>query len=91
MFPEIILNDDIFAHENNIIPYIKLAAFFHVIGKPDTKSFSESRIRFISHEEHGSKISETITKRLKFSMKVQKFISYLIKNRRNKNLKYNHI
>lgn len=80
LFPEIRLNNDIFAHENSIIPYIKLAAFLHDIGKPDTKSFSKSRIRFISHEEHGSKISENITKRLKFSMKVQKYISYLIKN-----------
>jgi len=80
LFPEIQLNNDVFAHENSIIPYIKLAAFFHDIGKPDTKSFSNSRIRFISHEEHGSKISENITKRLKFSMKVQKYISCLIKN-----------
>ena len=80
LFPEIRLNNDIFAHENSIIPYIKLAAFLHDIGKPDTKSFSKSRIRFISHEERGSKISENITKRLKFSMKVQKYISYLIKN-----------
>ena len=80
LFPEIQFNNDIFAHENTIIPYIKLAAFFHDIGKPDTKSFSESRIRFISHEEHGSKISENITKRLKFSIKVQKYISRLIKN-----------
>ena len=80
LFPEIRLNNDIFAHENSIIPYIKLAAFLHDIGKPDTKSFSKSRIRFISHEEHGSKISENITKRLKFSMKVQKYISCLIKN-----------
>ena len=80
LFPEIQLNNDVFAHENSIIPYIKLAAFLHDIGKPDTKSFSKSRIRFISHEEHGSKISENITKRLKFSMKVQKYISCLIKN-----------
>jgi len=80
LFPEISLNNSIFAHENTIIPYIKLAAFFHDIGKPDTKSFSQSRIRFISHEEHGSTISKNITNRLKFSTKVQKYISCLIKN-----------
>ena len=74
------MNNDIFAHENTIIPYIKLAAFFHDIGKPNTKSFSQSRIRFISHEDYGSKISEKITTRLKFSLKVQKYIACLIKN-----------
>ncbi|MBU93390.1 MAG: hypothetical protein CL723_02220 [Chloroflexi bacterium] len=80
LFPEIDLTNDIFAHENTIIPYIKLAAFFHDIGKPNTKSFSQSRIRFISHEDYGSKISENITTRLKFSLKVQKYIACLIKN-----------
>ena len=80
LFPEISLNNSIFAHENTIIPYIKLAAFLHDIGKPDTKSFIQSRTRFISHEEYGSKISEKITTRLKFSLKVKKYISCLIKN-----------
>jgi len=80
LFPEMNLNNSIFAHENTIIPYIKLAAFLHDIGKPGTQSFFQSRTRFISHEEYGSKISENITSRLKFSIKVKKYISYLIKN-----------
>ena len=80
LFSEISLNNSIFAHENTIIPYIKLAAFLHDIGKPDTKSFIQSRTRFISHDEYGSKISEKITTRLKFSLKVKKYISCLIKN-----------
>ena len=72
LFPEISLNNSIFAHENTIIPYIKLAAFFHDIGKPDTRSFLKSRTRFISHEEYGSKISEKITPALPSDRAIRK-------------------
>ena len=74
------LNKNSYSHDKNIIPYIKLAAFFHDIGKPKTKKNTDDKISFISHEEVGSNIASEYLTRLKFSLKSTNYINKLIKN-----------
>ena len=64
--------------------FLKLAGFFHDIGKPETWTIEEEtgRHRFIMHDEIGSKKVVNILKELKFSKKqilyIQKMIKYHI-------------
>lgn len=56
---------------NNIssnCPYLRLAAFLHDAGKPDTWKIEENgRHRFIGHDSLGAEIVKSDLKRLKFS------------------------
>lgn len=46
---------------------LKFAVLFHDIGKPDTLTRKEGKIRFFGHEEKGIKIVKKIMLRLRFS------------------------
>lgn len=61
--------------------FLKLAAFLHDIGKPDTWTIDEEtgRHRFIMHDEIGSKKVIPILKELKFSKKQISYIANMIK------------
>ena len=61
--------------------FLKLAGFFHDIGKPDTWTIEEEtgRHRFIMHDEVGSKKIVNILKELKFSKKQIQYIQKMIK------------
>lgn len=65
----------------NILGNLKLAAFLHDIGKPQTWTIEEDtrRHRFIKHDDVGSNIVVPILKELKFSKKQISFIKKLIK------------
>ena len=61
--------------------FLKLAAFLHDIGKPDTWTIEPEtgRHRFIKHDDVGSKIVEKPLRDLKFSKKQIKYVQKLIK------------
>ena len=60
---------------------LKLAAFCHDIGKPQTHTIEPSgRHRFIGHDDVGSKLIKPILKELKFSKKQIDYVSLMIKN-----------
>lgn len=63
------------------IGYLKIAAFLHDIGKPQTWFIEPetNRHRFIKHDDVGSKLVVEILKNLKFSKKQIKYIQKLIK------------
>lgn len=46
---------------------IKLAALFHDIGKPRTKSVDEKGVHFYGHDMEGAKMTAEIMRRLRFS------------------------
>lgn len=62
--------DDVFEHSLKSVDLapddVKLAALFHDIGKPRTKSEDQKGIHFYGHDVVGSEITEEIMKRLKF-------------------------
>ena len=61
--------------------YLKLSAFLHDIGKPQTWTIEEEtgRHRFIKHDEVGSNLVVSCLKNLKFSNKQIKYVQNLIK------------
>ena len=87
-FVEKLLDDQIFgeidkntfAHDKSKFSYIKLATFFHDIGKPSTKQVTEGKITFISHEDSGARIIYDIMTRLKFSLKSKNYVQKLVKH-----------
>ena len=59
---------------------IKLAGLLHDVAKPVAKSFDiNGRIRFIGHDEYGSKVSSEILRRLRVSNKGIHLVSKMIK------------
>lgn len=63
------------------IAFLKLAGFFHDIGKPDCWTIEEDtgRHRFIMHDDIGSKKVVPILQNLKFSKKQISYIQQMIK------------
>ena len=61
-------------------PILKIAAFYHDIGKPSTWTIEESgRHRFIGHDIEGAKIAVKELENLKFSNKQISYICKMIK------------
>lgn len=62
-------------------PLLKIAAFYHDIGKPKTWTIEESgRHRFIGHDNLGGEIVKDELKKLGFSTKTINYISKMVKN-----------
>jgi len=59
---------------------LRWATFLHDVGKPETFSYDEERIRFDHHAEKGAEIATEILKRLKFSNKDIKRVAWLIEH-----------
>ena len=59
---------------------LRWATFLHDIGKPETFTYDEERIRFDHHAERGGEIATEILKRLKFPNKDIKRIAWLIEH-----------
>ncbi|MBT3865272.1 CCA tRNA nucleotidyltransferase [Candidatus Peregrinibacteria bacterium] len=59
---------------------LRWATFFHDIGKPETFTYDEERIRFDGHAEKGAEIATSIMKRLKFPKKDIKRVAWLIEH-----------
>ena len=62
-------------------PLLKIAAFYHDIGKPSVWTIEESgRHRFIGHDNLGGEIVKEELKKLNFSTKAVNYISKMVKN-----------
>lgn len=63
------------------LTHLKLAGFLHDIGKPQTWTIEEDtqKHRFIKHDDVGSKMGQTILKKMKFSKKQIDYICKMIK------------
>lgn len=60
---------------------VVLAALFHDIGKPRTRSVEPGgRVRFFSHEVEGEKITRQVMRRMKFANDVVDDVAILVKN-----------
>ena len=62
------------------LAHLKLASFFHDIGKFSTWTIEGERHRFIKHDDVGSKMAKEILKQNKFSKKQIEYIADMIKN-----------
>jgi putative nucleotidyltransferase with HDIG domain len=59
---------------------IKLAAFLHDVGKPETKTFEESgRMRFFGHHVAGADIAVRALKRLRFSSREVDYVRTVVR------------
>jgi poly(A) polymerase len=58
---------------------LKLAALFHDITKPQSKTISAGRIRFLGHPETGAAMAAEVMERLRFSNKEIQLVALLIK------------
>ena len=71
-----------FCGENPRLAFLKLSAFLHDIGKPQTWTIEENtgRHRFIKHDEIGAELAKPILKNLKFSNKQITYIQKMIRH-----------
>jgi poly(A) polymerase len=58
---------------------LKLAALFHDIAKPQTKTIEDKRTRFLGHPDIGAAMTATIMERLRFSNREIELVSLLVK------------
>jgi len=58
---------------------LKLAALFHDIAKPQTRTMDDGRARFLGHPEQGAAITADIMTRLRFSNREIQLVELLIK------------
>jgi poly(A) polymerase len=58
---------------------LKLAALFHDVAKPQTKTMDDGRARFLGHPEQGAAIATAIMERLRFSNREIELIELLVK------------
>jgi poly(A) polymerase len=79
--------DDVFNHicevVKNTAPDLKarLAAVFHDIAKPQTRSVGEDgRVHFYGHEDEGAEIAQIAMKRLKYPNDITDSVSKLVQN-----------
>jgi len=70
-------------------PMVRLAAFFHDIGKPSVKVFDEKRNEhaFLKHDDAGAKVTHDVMTRMKFSNDDRDHVVHLVENHMHG---YNH-
>jgi poly(A) polymerase len=59
---------------------LKMAALFHDIAKPQTKTMDGERARFLGHPEQGAAAAVEIMTRLRFSNREIRLVELLVKN-----------
>ena len=68
------------AHHTSRLAATKLATLLHDIGKPDTWVIADDgRHTFIGHDKLGAQMCEPIAKRLKWSQKIERLITDLVR------------
>lgn len=78
--------DDVFNHICEVLKNTerdlpsRLAAVFHDIGKPQTKSVDGNDVHFYKHEEVGADIAEHAMKRLKYPTDITDSVSSIVRN-----------
>jgi poly(A) polymerase len=58
---------------------LKLAALFHDLAKPQTKTTDDERTRFLGHPEEGAAMTVAIMERLRFSNREIQLVALLVK------------
>lgn len=62
-------------------PILRLAALFHDIAKPQTRTVEpDGRVRFLGHETVGAEMARAMLRRLKFSNEVVDAVSLLVRH-----------
>lgn len=71
-----------YVEQGNRKVLLKWATLFHDIGKPVTRSVDATtgRVRFLAHEETGTRIAGEPCSRLRMSVKEQSYIELIIQN-----------
>jgi poly(A) polymerase len=78
--------DDVFNHILEVVkktpPDLKarLAALFHDIAKPETRTEDNTGIHFYGHEDVGEEVSKVAMRRLKYSNEMIHSVSLIVKN-----------
>ena len=68
------------SHNSNRMALTRLAALFHDIAKPKTKTVEQGgRVRFLGHADEGVTIVTAILERLRFSTRETRFVETLVK------------
>lgn len=76
---------DVFAHTMRVLantpemPETRWAALLHDVGKPQTKSIRNRRIRFFGHEEVGARMARRIMRRLKFDGRLTDRVTHIVR------------
>ena len=67
--------------DRSLLPLVFMAALFHDVGKPHTKSIDEDRrIRFFDHENIGAEITENRAEALGLSSKEVDYLTTIVRN-----------
>jgi len=67
--------------DNDFNDYVRIASFFHDVGKGVTRALSDTGVyTFYNHEIEGEKLTKLILKRLKSSNEEIKVISHLVRH-----------
>ncbi|MDE2903694.1 MAG: HD domain-containing protein [Chloroflexota bacterium] len=75
---------DVFAHTMRVlsntpdVPETRWAALLHDVGKPQTKSIRNRRIRFFGHEAVGARMARNIMRRLKFDGRLTDRVTHIV-------------
>jgi tRNA nucleotidyltransferase (CCA-adding enzyme) len=67
------------AAKKNFPLHVRMAALFHDIAKPHTKSFKNGQATFYGHEVVGSKLTRKILEDLKFSKEIVEKVTKLVR------------
>ncbi len=76
---------DVFAHTMRVLsstraqPELRWAALLHDVGKPQTKSIRDRRIRFFGHEEVGARMARRVLRRLKFDGRLTDRVTHIVR------------
>ena len=76
---------DVFAHTMRVLtstpsePETRWGALLHDVGKPQTKSIRNGRVRFFGHEEVGARIARRIMRRLKFDGRLSDRVTHIVR------------
>ncbi len=60
-------------------PLLRLAGYFHDLGKPATATYENGRLRFLGHQKVGAEIVADELKQLRFSAKEVAYIAGLVR------------
>ena len=79
-WPEFAKPINTYLEKGNRKVLLKLAALFHDLGKPQTRSIdSAGRIRFLRHEAEGALIARNICTRLRMSGQNRSYVAFIVK------------
>ncbi len=68
------------ASEHHFPLYVRMAALFHDVGKPDTVRYDDEANTYYGHDTVGANITEKILRRLKASTEEIEVVSHLVRH-----------